>query len=66
VAIGESTEYLDERGNAALDLAEVLSLAGRDAEAAEAVEPALRLFEEKGNLVSADRARSFLAELGGR
>jgi hypothetical protein len=45
------------------DLAEVLSLAGRSEEAAEALEQALERYERKGNLVMAQRAQMRLAEL---
>ncbi len=46
-----------------LDLAEVLQAAGKPAEAVEAVEQAIELFERKGNVVGAKRARRLLAEL---
>jgi hypothetical protein len=45
-----------------MDLAEVLELAGRRAEATPVVERALELFEQKGNVVSAEKARARLAE----
>jgi class 3 adenylate cyclase len=63
VAIVESTDYLDMRGDAWMSLAEVLTRVARPG-AAEAVEQALALYERKGNLVSAARARARLAELG--
>ena len=46
-----------------IDLAEVLRLAGRPAEAAEAARDALALFEAKGNTVSAAIARATVQEL---
>jgi hypothetical protein len=46
-----------------LDRAEVLQLAGRSNEAGEAVEQAIELFELKGNVVAANRARVLLLEL---
>jgi hypothetical protein len=46
------------------DLAEVLSLANRPKEAAEALERALALHERKGNVVMAGRVRERLEELG--
>ncbi|HEX9416009.1 MAG TPA: hypothetical protein VF895_04815 [Gaiellaceae bacterium] len=45
------------------DFAEVLSLAGRPQEAAEALEQALARYERKGNLVMAGRTRERLQEL---
>ena len=44
-----------------LDLAEVLELGGKTAEAEAVNRDALELYERKGNLVSAGRARSRLA-----
>jgi hypothetical protein len=44
-------------------LAEVLRLAGRLREAAEAMQQALKLYDQKGNLVLAAKARSRLSEL---
>jgi len=41
----------------------VLSLAGKPDEAAAALEQALERYERKGNLVSAQRSRTRLAEL---
>ena len=46
-----------------MDLAEVLSVAGRAAEATPAVEHAVTLYEGKGNIVSAGKARTLLWEL---
>ena len=63
VAIGDETEMLDEQGDAYADLAEVLLLAGKPDEAAAALEQALERYERKGNLVSAQRAQTRLAEL---
>jgi class 3 adenylate cyclase/tetratricopeptide (TPR) repeat protein len=57
----EGTDALDLRGGAQLDLADVLVLAGRKDEARASAEAALGLFERKGNLVSAEEARSVLA-----
>jgi hypothetical protein len=47
-----------------MDLAEVLRLGENPAEARASLEEALALYERKGNLVSAERARRTLAELG--
>jgi class 3 adenylate cyclase/tetratricopeptide (TPR) repeat protein len=63
VTLAEGTDYLDESGDAVSDLAEVLLLAGRRSEARDALAGALDLYEQKGNLVHADRARRTLSEL---
>ena len=64
----EGTDALDLRGGALLDLADVLTLAGRKQEARAPAEDALVLFERKGNVVSAEEARRMVAQaenLGG-
>jgi hypothetical protein len=53
----------DTGRDASMDLAEVLRMSGRPIEAGAAVEEALHLYERKGIVVSADRARAFLSEL---
>jgi hypothetical protein len=53
----EATDALDERGELAAATAEVLALAGDRAGARRARNKAIRLFEEKGNAVSAQRVR---------
>jgi class 3 adenylate cyclase/tetratricopeptide (TPR) repeat protein len=58
VALAEQTDGLNLHGDALLDLAEVLRTVGRPAEAVAATERALSLYERKGNLVSAERARA--------
>jgi class 3 adenylate cyclase/tetratricopeptide (TPR) repeat protein len=63
VAIGEETDLLNGQGNANADLAEVLLLAGKPDEAAAALEQALERYERKGNVVSAQRAQTRLAEV---
>jgi class 3 adenylate cyclase/tetratricopeptide (TPR) repeat protein len=63
VAIGETTDDLDGQGDARADLATVLELAGRPAEAAAELERAVRLYDRKGNIVSAERARTTLMSL---
>jgi class 3 adenylate cyclase/tetratricopeptide (TPR) repeat protein len=50
----------DAQGNALADLAEVLAAAGRRDEADAALADAIRRFEEKGNVVSARRARALV------
>jgi hypothetical protein len=52
---------LNAQADALIDLAEVLTLADQDGRAE--LEQALALYERKGNLVMAERARSRLAEL---
>jgi hypothetical protein len=51
------------QGDALMVLAEVLRLAGRLREAAEGMQQALKLYDQKGNLVLAAKARSRLSEL---
>jgi tetratricopeptide (TPR) repeat protein len=63
VDIGARTDALDWRADALADLAEVLRLAGRPADAAARLEEALRLFEAKGVVPSVARTRELLAEL---
>jgi class 3 adenylate cyclase/tetratricopeptide (TPR) repeat protein len=63
VAVGETTEDLNSRAEARADLGEVLTLAGRRQEAAEALEQALARFEAKENLVMAGRMRERLSAL---
>ena len=60
LAIVELTDLLDLHGDVLLDLAEVQGLAGRDDDARLCVERALGLFERKGNIVSAEKARALL------
>ena len=64
VAIAERTDMLAVQSDVYADLAEVLALGGRREEATEALEQALDRYQRKGNLVSAERARERLAELG--
>jgi tetratricopeptide (TPR) repeat protein len=61
--IVERTDALTQHGEVLLDLAEVLSLAGRTAEAEECIERALKLFARKGNVASAARAKALLGEI---
>jgi C4-dicarboxylate-specific signal transduction histidine kinase len=59
----EKTDFLNTQGDTLADLAEVLALAGRPAEAAAVLEQAAEVFERKGNLTSLDRARRTAREL---
>lgn len=63
VAIGDESDMLDQQGDAYADLSEVLLLAGKPDEAAAALEQALQRYERKGNIVSAGRAQTRLAEI---
>jgi tetratricopeptide (TPR) repeat protein len=58
VALAEQTDALNKRAAVLLSLAEVLHLNGDDREANEAAAQALWLYELKGNLVAAERARA--------
>jgi class 3 adenylate cyclase/tetratricopeptide (TPR) repeat protein len=62
VEIGERTDSLIGQGDANADLAEVLFLAGKPDQAAEALRHALERYERKGHLVLAQRIRGRLAE----
>jgi predicted ATPase len=63
VALAERTDLVNLHGDALLDLAAVLDADGRPAEAAEAGADALRLYEGKGNVVSAAATRERLDAL---
>jgi tetratricopeptide (TPR) repeat protein len=60
--IGKRTDFA-WLGDAYLDMAEVLQLLGRRAEAIPFVEQAIELYEQKGNVPFGDRARALLAAL---
>jgi predicted ATPase len=60
VALAEKTDGLNLQGDAFLNLADTLRAAGRSSDAVRAAERALLLYERKGNLVSAARARGAL------
>ncbi len=53
---------LNAHADALIDLAEVLTLAGKDARPE--LEQALALYERKGNLVMAERTRARISALG--
>jgi tetratricopeptide (TPR) repeat protein len=63
VEIAETTEDLGSKAETRADLGEVLTLAGRPRDAAEALEQALVRFEAKENLVMAGRMRERPAAL---
>ncbi|HUG36207.1 MAG TPA: hypothetical protein VML54_04615, partial [Candidatus Limnocylindrales bacterium] len=60
VRIVDATDDLDSRGDVWLDRAEVFRLVGEPKEAASSLERAIGLFERKGNVVLAARARASL------
>ena len=63
VALREGIDFLTNTPQVWESLGEVLRLAGRKEEAAEALAEAVRLHEQKGNLVSSSRVREQLAAL---
>jgi class 3 adenylate cyclase/tetratricopeptide (TPR) repeat protein len=62
-ALAERTDALNFRGDALCDLAEVLAVAGRMEEAAEALEEALERYERKKNLAMVAQVRPKLESL---
>ncbi len=66
VALGEPTDLLSHRGDAMLDLGDVLRICEREEESERAIEDGLAEYERKGNAVAAAQARSLLDDrLGG-
>jgi tetratricopeptide (TPR) repeat protein len=63
--LADSTDYLNLRAEVRMDLGEALHMSGREEEATRSVEQALDLFEQKGNIVSAAKARKLLEEVTG-
>jgi DNA-binding SARP family transcriptional activator/tetratricopeptide (TPR) repeat protein len=63
IAFAEKSDFLHSRGDALADLAEVLRLADRPDEAAEALERAIEPYEQKGNVLAVARTRALLDEL---
>jgi hypothetical protein len=61
-----TTDYLDNIGHAYVALADVLAVAGRPTDAAQALNHAAMLFERKGDVVSAAPAREQIAVLQAR
>jgi tetratricopeptide (TPR) repeat protein len=67
VVLVKGTDLLSHRGDAMLDLADVLRTRARTEEAAQATRASLAMYELKGNAAAAARARSLLDDLpGGR
>ena len=63
VAVIAETDFLNDHGDALMDLAEVRRLAGYADEAIDVVQQALRLYRRKGNVVSEAAASRALEEL---
>jgi class 3 adenylate cyclase/tetratricopeptide (TPR) repeat protein len=63
VSLAAETDMLNFHGNALADLGEVYLLGGRAEEARGQLEQALALYERKGNIVAAAKARRRLEEL---
>jgi class 3 adenylate cyclase/tetratricopeptide (TPR) repeat protein len=61
--VASQADNSNSYGNTLMDLAEVLRLAGRADEAVSPLQDALRVYEEKGNVVAAAKARAALDEL---
>jgi DNA-binding SARP family transcriptional activator/class 3 adenylate cyclase len=57
VSFAATSDFLDSYADALMNLAELRLLAGRQREAAGHIEEALRQYEQKGNVLSAERAR---------
>jgi class 3 adenylate cyclase/tetratricopeptide (TPR) repeat protein len=65
VALVKPTDLLSLHGDAMLDLAEVLRACGRTDDSDRAVRTGLSLYENKGNVAGAARARSLIRSRGG-
>jgi DNA-binding SARP family transcriptional activator len=63
ILLAKGTDALSLRAKLFLDRAEVLRLADRADDAGASVERAIELFEQKGNVVAAQRARALLLDL---
>lgn len=63
VGYTEETDFLNESAGALMDLAEILCSAKRQPEAIPSVQQALSLYDRKGNVVSAAKARKLLEKL---
>jgi tetratricopeptide (TPR) repeat protein len=63
VRLMADTDYVELQANTLMSQAEVLSLAGRKADAAASVREAIELYARKGNVVTQARAAGLLKEL---
>jgi predicted ATPase/class 3 adenylate cyclase len=62
VELAQTTDFLNHRADALLDLSQVLKASARVDEANASASEALRLYRSKGNVVSAAAAQSWLGE----
>jgi Flp pilus assembly protein TadD len=60
VTLAERTDFVNQRADALVDLGIVLGRVGRGEDAQAAFGDAIRLYEDKGNVVAARRVRSDL------
>ena len=65
VAVAADSEFVVLHADVLLDLAEVLELARRPQEAREATAEAVSIYERKGNVAAARRARGLLTASSG-
>jgi class 3 adenylate cyclase len=63
VGLFATTDMVNDQAHAAASLAEVLTQTGSNGEAATEFERAVELYESKGNVVAAERARAALVEI---
>jgi predicted ATPase/class 3 adenylate cyclase len=63
VAELEGTDFITDRADVLTDAADVFLVAGRPSEAADALDLALTLYEQKGDTVTPPRIRAALAEI---
>jgi predicted ATPase/class 3 adenylate cyclase len=63
VQMFQDAESLSGQGDVRMDLAEVLRTAGKSADAEQVAREALAFYERKGNRVSSEKVRDFLAEM---
>jgi DNA-binding SARP family transcriptional activator len=63
VDLVDTTDALNRRASVHRDMGDVLLMAGRAGEAASSFELAIRLYEQKGNVVGAARVRSLVQDL---
>jgi tetratricopeptide (TPR) repeat protein len=63
ITFAEQSDFLNSHAHALADFAEVLEIAGRSSQAADALREAIGLYEQKENLFSAASMRAALAKL---
>jgi class 3 adenylate cyclase/tetratricopeptide (TPR) repeat protein len=63
VQLAKKTDFINEEGDARLDLGEILEIAGQPAFAAKAIQSSLVCYARKGNVVSAGRAQQVSSRL---